>query len=131
MTAAICCTAFLALLVFGLGLAVSLTRAATRTNIGYRDDPADRLHKLVRAHANACEYVPTLAVLILLLGAREPGDGLVWTFIGATVARYLHVAGMLFWPTLERPNPLRFIGALGTYVAGLVLVAATFLSVAA
>jgi uncharacterized protein len=38
--------------------------------------------------------------------------------------RYLHAAGMLLSPSLDRPQPLRFVGALGTYVAGLLLVVA-------
>ena len=128
MTAAVVCTALLALLVFALGLAVSLTRNSTGTNIGCKDDPADRLYKLVRAHGNACEYVPILAVLILLLGARDPSAWVVWTFIAATACRYLHAAGMLLSPTLAAPQPLRFVGALGTYVTGLMLVAATLLT---
>lgn len=128
MTTAVVCTALLALLVFALGLAVSLTRGATGTNIGFKDDPADRLHKLVRAHGNACEYAPILAVLILLLGARDPSAWVVWTFVAATACRYLHVAGMLLSPSLAKPQPLRFVGALGTYVTGLMLVAATLLS---
>lgn len=129
MTTAIVCTALLALLVFALGLAVSLMRGSTNTIIGWKDDPTDRLYKLVRAHGNACEYVPILAVLILLLGSRGPSAWVVWTFIAATACRYLHAAGMLLSPNLTQPQPLRFVGALGTYVTGLMLVAATLLSV--
>jgi len=55
MNVAIVCTALLGLLVFGLGLAVSLTRGATRTNFGFTPDPTDRLYKRVRAHGNAAE----------------------------------------------------------------------------
>ena len=124
MNIAIICTALLALLVFGLGLAVSLTRNSTETVIGYKDDPADSLYKMVRAHANACEYVPTLAVLILLVAARDPAPWVVWTIIAATVLRYVHAAGMILSPTLAKPHPLRFVGALGTYVAGFLLIAA-------
>ena len=35
---------------------------------------------------------------------------------------------MLVCPSLDQPHPLRFVGALGTYVAGLVLVVAAFLA---
>jgi len=72
MNVAIVCTALLGLLVFGLGLAVSLTRGATRTNFGFTPDPTDRLYKRVRAHGNAAEYAPMLAILILMIGARNP-----------------------------------------------------------
>ncbi len=123
MNVAIVCTALLGLLVFGLGFAVSMLRGSSQTNIGYDPNPADRLYKMVRAHGNATEYAPMLAVLILLVGSRQPGTWMVWTFIAATASRYLHAAGMLLSPSLDRPQPLRFVGALGTYVCGLVLVA--------
>jgi len=128
MNVAIVCTALLGLLVFGLGLAVSLTRGATRTNFGFTPDPTDRLYKRIRAHGNAAEYAPMLAILMLLIGARQPAAWMVWTFIAATAFRYLHAAGMLVCPSLDQPHPLRFVGALGTYVAGLVLVVAAFMA---
>ncbi len=127
MNVAIVCTALLGLLVFGLGLAVSLTRGATRTNFGFTPDPTDRLYKRVRAHGNAAEYAPMLAILILLIGARNPAPWMVWTFVAATLFRYLHAAGMLVCPSLDQPHPLRFVGALGTYVTGLVLAVVAFI----
>ncbi len=127
MTVAIVCTALLALLVFGLGVAVSLTRGSANVAVGYSSDPTDRLHKLCRAHGNAAEYVPMLAVLILLVGARQPSAWMIWTFVAATVFRYLHAAGMVFPASLAEGNPLRFVGALGTYLAGIALVAAALL----
>jgi len=127
MNVAIVCTALLGLLVFGLGLAVSLTRGATRTNFGFTPDPTDRLYKRIRAHGNAAEYAPMLAILILLIGARNPAPWMVWTFVAATLFRYLHAAGMLVCPSLDQPHPLRFVGALGTYVTGLVLTVAAFI----
>ncbi|TMA80544.1 MAG: MAPEG family protein [Deltaproteobacteria bacterium] len=122
------CIALLALLLFGLGLAVSLTRGSAQRIIGYSDDPTDRLHKLCRAHGNAAEYVPILALLIYILGARGPAAWITWTFVAATVFRYLHAAGMIFPATLAAPNPMRFLGALGTYLAGLVLAIALLVS---
>ena len=127
MNVAIVCTALLGLLVFGLGLAVSLARGATRTNFGFTPDPTDRLYKRVRAHGNAAEYAPMLAILILLIGARNPAPWMVWTFVAATLFRYLHAAGMLVCPSLDQPHPLRFVGALGTYVTGLVLAVVAFI----
>lgn len=127
MTAALICTALLGLLVFGLGFGVSAVRGQTRTNIGYTADPTDRLYKLVRAHGNAAEYAPMMAILILAVGAREPSTWMLWTFVLATAFRYLHAAGMIISPSLDRPQPLRFAGALGTYVTGLALAIALFL----
>jgi uncharacterized membrane protein YecN with MAPEG domain len=119
-TAAVC-VGVLGLLVIGLGLGVSLTRGATNTTVGFNPDPTDRLYKMVRAHGNATEYNPTLAVLILYLGSLQPAAWLQWVFIAAAVSRVLHAAGMIMSPTLAKPQPLRAAGAVGTYIAGLIL----------
>lgn len=124
MTTAIVCTALLGLLVFGLGLGVSLTRGRTGTNFGYTPDPTDPMYKMVRAHGNATEYAPMLAVLMLFLGARDPATWVLWVMAIATASRYLHAAGLIFPKTMAQPHPLRFVGALGTYLGGLVLCAA-------
>jgi uncharacterized protein len=129
MTAALVCTALLGVLVFGLGLGVSALRGSTSTTIGHQLDPGDRLHKMVRAHGNATEYAPMLAILMLAIAARGPTRWMVWTFVAATLSRYLHAAGMVLSPSLDRPQPLRFVGALGTYVTGLALVVALLLVV--
>lgn len=122
MTLALTCIALLGLLVFGLGLGVSMTRGSTRISIGHPADPTDRLHKIVRAHANATEFAPMLAILMLAIAAREPSAWMRWTFVVATAARYLHAAGMLLCRSLNEPHPLRFVGALFTYLSGLALV---------
>jgi uncharacterized membrane protein YecN with MAPEG domain len=126
-TTATVCIALLALLLFGLGTAVSLARGPSRRVIGHSDDPTDLLHKLCRAHGNAAEYVPMLALLIYLLGARGPSTWIVWIFVAATACRYLHAAGMIVPATLAAPNPMRFAGALGTYVTGITLAIALLL----
>jgi uncharacterized membrane protein YecN with MAPEG domain len=125
MHIALVCIALLGLLVFGLGLSVSMTRNSTNTVIGHVPDPADRLHKLVRAHGNAAEYAPMMAILIWVVASRGPSSWMVWTFVAATAFRYVHAAGMILSPTLARPHPLRFAGAVGTYLAGFALVVAT------
>ena len=122
MDLAIVCVGLLGLLVMGLGLRVSLLRGSTSQTIGYKDDPADELYKWVRAHANACEYAPMLAILIFALastGFRGWGGSL---YIAAVAVRYAHAAGMVLSPTLAKGHPLRFGGALGTYVVGFLLV---------
>lgn len=98
-----------------------MTRGRTATNIGSSVAPADFLHKILRAHGNASEYVAMLAVLILVVGTREPSTWASWSMIGATGSRYLHAAGMILSPTLDKPQPLRSAGALGTYVFGIAL----------
>jgi hypothetical protein len=47
----------------------------------------------------------------------------------ATVARYLHAAGMVLPATLGRPNLLRVLGAGGTYVTGIILSVALLITV--
>lgn len=124
MSTAIVCIALLGVLVFGLGFAVSMTRMRSQISIGHPEDPADPLHKVARAHGNAAEYNPMLAVLIGVIGARDPST-LALGLIGVvTAARYLHAAGMVLSPTLARPHPLRFAGAALTYAGGLALCAA-------
>ena len=119
METALICVALLGILLFGLGFAVSGTRGRTNTIAGTSGDPADRLYKLVRAHGNTSEYVAMLAVLILIVGSREPSTWGVVSMIGATASRYLLAAGIILSSTLEKPHPLRFVGALGTYLFGL------------
>ncbi|HXJ34781.1 MAG TPA: MAPEG family protein [Candidatus Eisenbacteria bacterium] len=121
------CAGILGLLVFGLGIAVSMTRGATNTVIGFNPDPADRLYKMIRAHGNATEFNPMLAILILFVGSRQPAAWLGWVFVIAALSRVLHAAGMIMSPTLAKPQPLRATGAVGTYVCGLILAVETIL----
>jgi uncharacterized membrane protein YecN with MAPEG domain len=129
MTTALICTALLGLLVFALGLGVSMMRGSTGTVSGYTADPTNALYKMVRAHGNATEYAPMMAILMLAVAAREPAAWMLWTFVVATVSRYLHAAGMILSPSLQRPQPLRFLGALGTYLSGLALAVALLLRI--
>jgi uncharacterized membrane protein YecN with MAPEG domain len=115
---ALICTALLGLLLFGLGLAVSAGRFRAQCSAGCSDDPADALHKRVRAHGNTAEYAPFLAVLFLYLGSQAPSPATLGLIVAATACRLLVVIGLLASPTLARPNPLRFVGALGTYLCG-------------
>ncbi len=128
MTTAIICTGLLALLLFGLGFGVSMARGLTETNFGGDPNPTDRLYKMVRAHGNTAEYAPIFAVLFLFLGSTEPAPWIVWTIIAATVFRIMTAAGIAICPTLDKPHPLRFIGALGTYVTGITLGVATLMA---
>ncbi len=121
MRVAIVCTALLGLLLFVLGLAVSMTRGRTGVVGGSPSDPADPLFKLIRAHGNTAEYAPMLAVLFLLVGERNPSTWVLWVMGIAVVSRYLLAAGMVASATLAKPHPLRFVGALGTYATGIAL----------
>jgi len=128
METAILCTALLGLLVFALGLGVSMTRGSTNTIAGFNPDPTDRLYKMIRAHGNTTEYAPMLAVLMLFLGSRNPATWVIWTMWIVTICRYLFAVGMIISPTLAKPHPLRFVGALGTYLGGITLCVAAYLA---
>lgn len=129
MTTAISCTAILAAMLFLLGGNVSRMRGVQAKAGGPQlpTDPADRLFIAIRAHGNASEYVPTLIVLFLLVGARGPAAVAIPLIIGATLARLLHAYGMLTARSLASRSMLREAGAVGTYLFGVALaIAAVF-----
>ncbi|GAA4430514.1 MAPEG family protein [Acidovorax lacteus] len=126
---AVACACALGLLLFGLGTAVSLARIRSQRLIGVSDDPDAWLNRLVRAHGNTAEYAPMLALLCLALGMLAPSTPALVAMVLATLARVLFAVGMLTATTLSRPNPIRFAGALGTYVAGVALVVLLALAV--
>ena len=130
MTAAIVCTAIMATMLFLLGLNVSRSRGATAKAGGSQmpTDPASRLLIASRAHGNAAEYVPTLIVLFLVVGARSPAGVAIPLIIGATAARALHAYGMLTAPSLAMQTRARVAGAVGTYLFGVALAVAAALS---
>lgn len=115
---AVACTVVLGLLLFVLGLAVSLlrTRTGVLNSIASESDPL--LTKLVRAHGNTAEYAPLFAVLFLYFGARHPSHWQLGCMVGATACRLLLVVGLIAWPSMSKPNPARAVGALGTYAFG-------------
>jgi len=118
---ALWCTAALGFLLFGLGICVSGLRFRSRTLSGGARDPSRLLDKLIRAHGNTAEFVPFLAVLFLFLGGRSPAASVLWIMVAATASRYLLVAGLVLPRSMDAPNPLRFVGALGTYGCGIAL----------
>ncbi|AXS81404.1 MAPEG family protein [Dechloromonas sp. HYN0024] len=118
---AIYCTAALGVLLFLLGLAVSICRFRSGIGSGLAPERNGLLNKVIRAHANTAEFAPFLVVLFLYFGWRGPSDMVVYMIIAVTLCRYLLVIGLLAWPSLSRPNPARFVGALGTYLLGTAL----------
>ncbi len=92
-------------------------------------DPADRMFIAIRAHGNAAEYVPTLAVLIIVCSTVTSGWWLDSLAGAALAARAVHAVGMLRSSTLAAHGPLRDIGALGTYVAGALLAVTALVAV--
>jgi uncharacterized membrane protein YecN with MAPEG domain len=130
MTTAIICTAILAAMLFLLGLNVSRMRGVTAKAGGsqFPDDPASPLLIAIRAHGNAAEYIPTLILLFLLVGARSPAAVAIPLIAGATAARVVHAYGLLTAPSMAAQTRGRLAGAMGTYVFGFALAAAAAFS---
>lgn len=97
MTTAYVCIGLLGLPIFVLGFAVSIFR--------------DREN----------------AILIYVAALLNPASWVVWMMWIATGGRYLIATGLIVGPTLDKPHPLRFVGALATYVAGTALAIAVLL----
>lgn len=71
---ALICIALLCVLLFALGLTVSLTRLRSKVLIGGTPDPDAMLSRVIRAHGNTAEYAPLLALMMLILGALAPSS---------------------------------------------------------
>jgi uncharacterized membrane protein YecN with MAPEG domain len=83
--------------------------------------PADRMFIAQRAHGNASEYIPTLAVLIVVCATLTSSWWLNALAIAALGFRSLHAVAMLTSKTMAAHVPLRDVGALGTYATGVAL----------
>lgn len=127
MTTAIICTAVLAAMLFLLGFNVSRLRGVTGKAGGSQlpTDPTSPLLIAIRAHGNAAEYVPTLIILFLIVGLRSPEWIAIPLILGGTLSRLVHAVGLLTAKTLADPTPWRLLGAMGTYVFGVLLAVAT------
>ena len=119
MSISIICISLLGFLTIVMGIAVTVARGKFNILTGNPSDPEHMLTKLVRAHGNTCEYAAILAVIIYILGKSPQSDWVFWFMGLTTFCRYLLVAGFIIPRTMAKPNPIRFIGAVGTYVFGL------------
>ena len=119
----IVCIALLGLLIFLLGANVTRHRAMRGKNGGPQvsNDPTDRLFIAVRAHGNAAEYVPMLAILIIVCSTLTSGWWLESLAVAAVAVRAIHAFGMLTAKSLAEHGPVRDIGALGNYAVGIAL----------
>ena len=121
-TIPVVCIALMGVLLFLLGANVTRHRVIRgATGNQQPTDPADRMYIAQRAHGNASEYVPTLAVLIVVCSALTDGWWLDVLAIAALAVRMLHAFGMLTAKTLASHGPVRDTGALGTYLTGVLL----------
>ena len=114
--------ALMGILLFLLGANVTRHRAM-RGDTGNQapTDPADVMFVAIRAHGNAAEYVPTLAVLILVCSTLTDGWWLNTLAVAALVARLLHAVGLILSGSLAKRSPVKESGAMLTYVTGIAL----------
>jgi len=113
--------AMIAIPLFVVGFMVSLQRGKTNIMTGGNDDPTSMLNKSMRSHGNQAEWAGVLVAMILYLGTTDQAAWVGWVAITVAVGRVLHAIGFLVCKTLERPHPLKAIGALITYVGGIIL----------
>ena len=121
------CIAMLALLCLGLGFNVAILRAKSSTLYGGEADPESKLYQAQRAHGNTIEYAPILAVLIFALGQSSQASWVLFSMVAVTFFRYLLVLGILLPATMDKVNPMRLIGSLGSFFSGFALIAALFI----
>lgn len=120
------CAASLVILTLLLAFWTSIQRGASKT-VAYNAplDPTSAMAKAQRAHGNSAEYAALLIGLFLIVGfayqGRDLGALAMWTMVAITVSRVLHALGFLLCQTLEKPHALKAIGALVTYLGGLLL----------
>jgi uncharacterized membrane protein YecN with MAPEG domain len=103
----------LALLYAALSVNVSITRLRKRRDSSITDA---QLTKAIRAHGNASEYIPLLIASFLFLGVSGSTPTLAAISVLATISRVAHAAGMFRIANVSERHPLRYYGALGTYV---------------
>jgi uncharacterized membrane protein YecN with MAPEG domain len=121
-TIPVVCIALMGILLFLLGANVTrhrVIRGATGNQAPTAPD--DVMFIAQRAHGNASEYVPTLAVLVVVCATLTDGWWLNTLAIAALSARSLHALGLLTSRTMASHNPVRDVGALGTYLTGVLL----------
>lgn len=115
--------AAMGILLFLLGANVTRHRAIRGSKGGeqFSTDPTDALFVAVRAHGNAAEYIPTLAVLLVVCSSLVDGWWLDSLAIAALVARLLHAVGLLASGDLAHRSPVKESGAMLNYLVGVAL----------
>ena len=122
----ILCSASLVILTLLLAFWTSIQRGSSKTiAYGAPLDLTSAMAKAQRAHGNSAEYAALLIALFFTVGfayqGRDLGALVTWTIIAVTVSRFVHALGFLICATLEKPHILKAIGALVTYLGGLLL----------
>ncbi len=111
--------AILAVLHLALSYNVSRIRLSFRKTPNPKQEKA--LQKAIRAHGNAAEHNALLVALFIWLtisGSQSIQDSffLSITVLALALLRVIHSIGLLVVETVGDRHPLRYSGALGTYL---------------
>lgn len=115
------CSAILVIVYFLLANNVSRVRRTSHLGFGMADEPSGPLNRAIRAHGNSAEYTPIFLVLFFYFLSVGAGGWITWVVVVVTFCRVLHPISILIAPDLNAIYPPRFVAAVGTYLAGLVL----------
>ena len=107
------CVAVLVLFYGALSFNVSRVRRRRRSDPTV---PEAALTKAIRAHGNASEYIPLFTAGLLYLDIASPSLFITGLAVAVLVCRVFHAAGTLLVPSVDERHPLKFTGALGTYL---------------
>jgi uncharacterized membrane protein YecN with MAPEG domain len=115
--------AILALIVVALGINVTVHRVKLKVPLGDGGNP--QMRRMIRLHANACEYIPLALILMLayeINGGRHTALHLLG--IALVAGRLLQTWGM--WST-DNPGAARGTGQTLTWLSIAVLAVLNFL----
>jgi uncharacterized membrane protein YecN with MAPEG domain len=107
------CVALLVLFYGALSFNVSRVRRKRRSDPTVTEAA---LTKAIRAHGNASEYIPLFAAGLLYLDIASPSIFVTGLALAVLVCRLSHAAGTFLVPSVNERHPLKFVGALGTYI---------------
>lgn len=120
--------------IFVLGFATALLRDKSGVALGFGNDPASLFARVGRAHGNATEYNPSLALLLvvagLTVGIATPGwyMAIAWIFLIAATVALLARAASVFVLVRGLRSPAGWLRGLRIFsLAGTVAAAFVFM----
>jgi uncharacterized membrane protein YecN with MAPEG domain len=104
----------LILILVALAVQVSRLRRTAKVSLGDGGSPA--LHRVIRAHGNAAEYIPAGVACLLFLALLDPVPLWAMHLVGAalTIGRVAHGLAL---SQSDAPSPGRVLGMVLTWLA--------------
>lgn len=107
------CVSILLVLYGALSFNVSIARMQFRDG----KNTEEKVEHLVRTHGNASEYIPLFVAIFMYFSFSQASWLVHSVVVLATISRVFHAIGMLRIESISQRHPLRFFGALGTYLS--------------